>query len=443
MAIRLACSCGQFLQAPDTAAGQTYPCPNCRQIILIPAMGIIERSRGRHLRSAPVESAGRNRWRWLLGLVVFLLLSGTAAWYAVSYIDTLTTPKAVAELAPEPIRINEETPPIARVIPPLAAPPTKVESKVELAPPPNPVADPPTLTKPIALDPPAVAKPIILDPPAKKPALIGGPLLLEWKLRESESFVQELVITQKPTFQTQGVTFNSLLQYRVVSRFTVDKALAEGGFIVKQKVEEAKLLQADALTQGLLSGAIAKLPGTVFTVHLDDKIEVTKFEGAVDGPQFAAPKVPAGPGLQMASLMDMDAWKEMAHATFFQYGHPLVPKARWSKPMTHNWGPLGAWAGTIHYAYSGRQKDLHKVDYKLELAYQPPKAGATIMATPIQGAKFAPPEAVGSILFDAAGGKVIALEERFLVRGQITLSLLGQNAIVSIQEEQHFLMRIK
>ena len=71
-----------------------------------------------------------------------------------------------------------------------------------------------------------------------------------------------------------------------------------------------------------------------------------------------------------------------------------------------------------------------------------PKAGAGLMGMPIQGARFAPPEASGAILFDVAQGKVTAAEERFRVRGQIRLNLLGQNTVVDIEEEQQFSLRI-
>lgn len=289
---------------------------------------------------------------------------------------------------------------------------------------------------------PILGQIIALAPPAKLPDLIGGPIRLEWRLKEGDSFQQELIVAQKPSFRMQGLTFNSLLQYRVVSRFTVKKVAADGGLIVQQKVEEAKLLQADNVTQGLLAGVVAKLPGTLFTIHLNDKMDVTKFEGGGDGPQAMAPKLPAGQALQMASLMDVDGWKEMAQATFFQPCKGLKAGERWAKPMTHNWGPLGAWTGKIHYAYSGSQKEIHKVDYALELAYQAPKAGAGIMGIPIQGAKFGAPETAGSILFDAKEGRVTASEERFRVRGQITINLLGQNTTVDIEEEQQFSMRI-
>src|SRR5262249_17002507 len=141
-------------------------------------------------------------------------------------------------------------------------------------------------------------------------------------------------------------------------------------------------------------------------------------------------------------LMDLDGWKEMAQVTFFQPGKGLKAGERWSKPMTHNWGALGSWQGKIHYAHAANKKDLHTVNYTLELAYQAPKAGGGIMGMPIQGARFAQPEAMGAIQFDAELGRVTAAEERFRVRGQLNLSVLGQNTVVEIEEEQQFSLRI-
>ena len=60
------------------------------------------------------------------------------------------------------------------------------------------------------------------------------PLKLVWKLKEEETFYQELLVTQKPTYSVQGVPVAAFLQYRIVSRFKVTKRNDDGSLIVEQ-----------------------------------------------------------------------------------------------------------------------------------------------------------------------------------------------------------------
>lgn len=271
--------------------------------------------------------------------------------------------------------------------------------------------------------------------PAK---LIAQPLQLEWKLKPGDQFFQELRVVQKPSYNIQGIPFNTVLEYVVISSFNVEKAGANG-YEIQQKVEGAQLVQADALTQPLLTPAVNKLPGTTFNIHLDDKMEVKKFEAAG---LPAAVMAQGAIGLQVASLLDQDGWKEMARTTFFQPNRPLKVGEKWSQPMTHTWGALGSWSGRIHYAYGGGKGALHQFAFGLDIGYQPPKGkgGAGMLA--INSAAFKAQQAGGVILFDADKGKVVEARERFLVRGRLALQLLGMNTPVDLEEDQNFHLRI-
>jgi hypothetical protein len=263
-----------------------------------------------------------------------------------------------------------------------------------------------------------------------------------WRLKQGDEFSQELTVSQKSNLSVQGLPAASTLQYRVVSRFTVQKAGPDGSLNVTQKIERAKLLQADALTQSVLGNAVGRLPGTAFQMKLNPQMEVIDFQGEGGQPLLGGVQLPAGQGLQMASLLDRDGWKEMAQATFFSRDRPLTRDARWSKPMTHQWGPLGTWAGHIHYAYAGRHGTYHKIAYTMQLAHKAPAPGNLVLTLPINGARFQAQEAGGVLYFDPARGRVLAAEERFHVRGVLALQILGQNTPLEIDEEQTFQIRI-
>ena len=82
---------------------------------------------------------------------------------------------------------------------------------------------------------------------------------LVWKLKEGDKFYQELIVTQKPNFSIGGLPITLLLQYRIISRFTVQKVNADGSLVVQQKVEKAKLLEADELTGAAVAEMVARI----------------------------------------------------------------------------------------------------------------------------------------------------------------------------------------
>jgi len=286
------------------------------------------------------------------------------------------------------------------------------------------------LLKPKEKDPPAME---VLDP-IRRPRLV-------WQLKEGESFYQEVIVTQQPNFHMQGLPVQLFLKYRVVSRFTVEKSNEDGTRAVRQKIETVKLLQADDLTLAAVAGLVAQLPGTTFTLHLSPKMEVTQYQAGAEA-KLGVMQLAGGQGMQLASLLDRDGWKELVQLTFFQMDQPPSPKARWAKPLTHQWGALGSWAGQVQYEYQGRQGAIHKVGYTLQLKYKAPAKEAFLAGMQISGANFQPQQAGGLISFDAVRGKVVVAEERFRVKGVLNAMLLGQPTPIELDEDQHFLIRI-
>jgi hypothetical protein len=340
-------------------------------------------------------------------------------------------PPVPAEVAPLP---NEPPPPVDPGKPPAPnEPPPKVDTEPTVPVPPP--VDPP-VAKPLDKEPPTVVKPPVEEKPAVPVVKAARPF------KEGDAFLQDLVVTQKSRFVVSGIPAVTMLKYRVVSRYTVQKAQDDGALSVQQKIEASELILADELTQGILADRVTRMPGTVFALELSPRGEVTKFTGA--GALVKAANLPGGLGVQMASLLDADGWKEMAQATFYQ-PEQLATAAQWTRPITHNWGPLGIWAGKVSYAYPGAAKGPQlKIPYTLKIAFQPRKGPGAPGALPFQiaGSNFQPPQAGGTLLFDTERGKVVAADERFHVRGTLALVLLGQSTATEIEEEQVFQMRI-
>ncbi len=456
MPITLTCTCGHKQSVANVSAGQTLACAGCGKTLTVPAMGVLAAPKSKPKLIAPPPASRRfTAVVAELGALMILLTGTGIAWWLTRERPLEPTPIAQNDENPHPRRPIEPLPP-EKKSPPAPIEPDPPETKQPLRPvlepiqPKDPVIEPikPKEKEPPLIEPvkpkdkePIKPKEKEKDPPVvvKKPNVME-PLKLVWKLKAGDTFLQELTVTQKPTFKVQGIAVASLLQYQIVSRFTVVKADADGSLVVMQKVEGARLLQADDLTRSTLAGAVGQLPGTTHTLHLSAKMDVTKFENGAGGPKVG--KFNGGAAMQMASLLDRDGWKELVQVTFFQFDQPLKVNDRWSKPMTHNWGGLGSWHGKINYGYVGQQANLHKVAYGLQLAYRAPNAGI-IAGMKINGAQFQPQQAEGAILFDADRGRVIEAQERFRVRGVVNTNLLGQNTLLEIDEDQHFLIRIK
>jgi hypothetical protein len=265
---------------------------------------------------------------------------------------------------------------------------------------------------------------------------------LAWKWKEGDVFWQELVVSTRTKVGVAGLDNTMQIQYGVMSKFTLEKRNEDGSLTVKQQIEVAKLEKADDITQTLLGDPVAKLQGQTFTLTLDPQMAVTKFEGGGEKINIQPANLLGGQGFAMGSVLDQDGWKELAQATFFQPEKPLQANDKWTRPMTHNWGPLGQWTGETAFAYLGKQANLHRVSYTHRLNHQPPKAGGNGIAVQFNNASFKSQNASGIIYFDAERGKVAGVEERFHVKGSLSVSLLGQQTAVEVEEDQTFRIRI-
>lgn len=420
--ITVTCVCGQQQFVAAELAGRSHACVVCGARLKMPAMGVLLT---RDADAKPQASRMKARAALLLVAVGLLVLLAVGAWL-------LPGASQHVEVAEYRAKLPVELPPPRKETPRPIEERSDAVKKITL---PLPTLDPPKVVDPVQVT--EKPSPPKETPVEKKPIAVAEPVKLVWKLKKADVFFQEVIVAQKPNFKVGGLPVAALLNYRIVSRFTVNKREGDGSLSVEQKIESAKLLLADDLSKATVETAIAKLPGTVYTLQLSPKMDVTKFAGAAGGMNFAN----LGLGFQSASLIDRDGWKELAQSTFFQLDQTPKANLRWSKPMTHNWGSLGAWHGQIHYAYAGEQAKLHRVTYGLQLAYKMPAAGAIGLMT-VNSANFKTPEATGVLLFDAARGRVVAAEERFRVQGLINANVLGQNTLIEIDEDQHFVIRI-
>jgi hypothetical protein len=250
-------------------------------------------------------------------------------------------------------------------------------------------------------------------------------------------------VTRLSAYRVVGLDMNQNVQYAFTSRLTVQKAEHDGGLVVKQKIQEARFSEGDPAMQALLNDALKKTQGVEFEFTLDGKGKVTAFQGPKEPLKLFKGNNPlAGQTFLLWSFLDDDAWKELAQITFFQPDKPLEKGTKWSRKLTHSWGPLGSWTGQTNYVAAGKQAEMERIEYAHEMAYQPPRAGGQGLPFKVSKADFRPLAASGAILFDAGKGKVYLAEETFHVRGTLLVTFGDTDAAVEMDETQNFRLRV-
>lgn len=266
------------------------------------------------------------------------------------------------------------------------------------------------------------------------------------RYRAGDAFDQEVVVSRRSAFRVLGAEVTQGAQYSFTSSVVVTKVNADGSLAVEQQIRTAKLLDADASMKGELTAALEKAQGTKFEIAVSPVGEVTELKGLKDPIRVLAGKdAMPGQSLRMWSLLDTDAWKELAGLTFFQPDKPPKAGVTWSRPVTHDWGPLGTWRGkTVYVVGKPTAKPVReRIDYAHDIYHRPPAEGAD-KALPfrVRKTEFKTVLASGAILYDPSWRRTTAAEETFRVRGAVLVSIAGTEAAIEMEELQHFRLTV-
>lgn len=417
MSVHLVCSCGKRWISESGEGVSAALCPDC----------------GRRL--TPLVAGGwRSLWPRLtlaaVFTILFVLVTSVVLIHWLPAPDRQKPPSASAT-ASVPLPEAEQrkpVPPTAENGRPARTPDAKSTLPLLDNPPPvaavleNPKRSRPADTVPV--------KPLEL-PPKSTPAL-----------QAMDDFYQQVVISRLSRYRILDMDLGQNVQYVLVSRFHEKKKNDDGSRVVEQKVVGVRLSNADPSLQVRLNELLQKTKGVTFTMTLDARREVTKFEGGQEAVEvFAGANPLGGPSFLLWSFLDRDGWKELAQLSFFQPPSQVRRGQRWDRSMTHSWGPLGHWSGKVHYQLTGKQAEGDRFDYVLDLTYKPPGKGGGLPFT-IGQSRFQVQTARGVIAYQPRRKRVATAEERFHVRGQLTISFLGVESAVQMDEMQLFQLRI-
>lgn len=249
---------------------------------------------------------------------------------------------------------------------------------------------------------------------------------------------QVVTVSRRSAYQVAGVTINQAARYALKSRLVVTALRDDGGATVKQTVSAAELLAADDAVRQSLADALRQTVGTSFDLTVYSSGEAIALNGLKDPLRMKQANGLDGLTLRVGAVLDGDGWRELAGLTLFS---PEAGGKPWSRPTTHDWGPLGGWSGRTHFSPKGGA-GAERYDFAHALSYRPPR-GDGVLPVRLVEPRFEVLAAGGSIRYDAKTARVTAAEEGFRVRGVVTVDLAGQSVRVEVEEEQGFELRVR
>jgi hypothetical protein len=314
-------------------------------------------------------------------------------------------------------------------------------------------------TEPTALPRPEPVKPPIPKPrevapiphvkkaePPPEPPRVGKlnpkPAPIPSRYKVGAAVEQEVAFARRSVYRVQGIEVAQAAKYTVTSNLVVTAVRPDGGCTTKQTIRSTRLGECDPALKQEMQAALEKTHGTEFDLTVTADGQVRKFTGPGDAVNVQVPNDPGRTAtFRVWSLLDSGAWAELAGITLLR---PPAGEDSWTRPLTHDWGPLGGWDGRTTFRKNGRQHDPDRIDFTHALTYRPPAAGAgDDLPLKIIRAEFRSPTASGSVLFDAATDRVTRAEETFHVRGRVTVAAIGSEAVIELEERQDFQLTVR
>jgi hypothetical protein len=265
----------------------------------------------------------------------------------------------------------------------------------------------------------------------------SGPL--QWKFKTGDRFYQQTDLDLKQTITFQGQTADQNMEQSTVTQFTVQKATPDS-VVLEQKILAVQ-------TRGNIPGAVDdKLKGTIFTVTLNARHEITRFEGYDDFLKKASDGNDDARKL-LAAVLSEDTFKQAVSEAFsFLPGKAAKLNETWDRGIKVSLGPVGDMAVKSTYRYAGKARadgrDLDKITYKSTMQWSPPRNQVQGLPFQVTKGTMKTEKFEGTILFDPEAGRLVESTVNMKLKGDLTFSIQGQEVDVELSQEQVIKARI-
>lgn len=263
---------------------------------------------------------------------------------------------------------------------------------------------------------------------------------IEWNFKQGDTFYLQSVTQTKQEMKALGKEMKLDMEQDFLLGFKVEKKEADGTVILKETVEDLVIKSPTGSSQ-----ADEKLKNAVFTITLNPRMEITKFEG-----YDAFIKRLAGANAEdekrIRSIITEETMKQSVKLaiTVFLPLEPKKPADVWDKTTEVPLGPLGVMESKNSYKYDGKGKlgdrEYDKISFISSIKYRLPKEDTANAPYQVVKAELKAEDAKkegpkGVIYFDTAEGHLVEMQTTLPLRGTMTLSSLGQQVDAEIKEQ--------
>jgi len=268
-----------------------------------------------------------------------------------------------------------------------------------------------------------------------------GQVKMEWKFKEGDKFYLENTTVQKQTIEVLGQKIEQETENTTVTSFTVLKK-EKDSTVIEQKIESVKVTSKGGLG-GAMDKVAEQMKGATFKFTLDNKGQISKFEGfdefikKIAGDDAATAQI-------MKLVLNEDTVKQSASEAFGFLPEKAVSKGdKWKKEMIIPMGPLGSFKAEQDYTYLGEAKDGQEIGVASKMTYTAPKDNAGgVLPFKVTKGDFKTEEAKGTIVFDAAAGRLVREEMKMKLKGSMTIEAMGQTADMKMEQESTTKIRL-
>lgn len=267
-----------------------------------------------------------------------------------------------------------------------------------------------------------------------------GETKIEWKFTQGDKFYLENVTNLKQTIEVMGQKIPMDSVNTTVSSFKVLK-VAPDEVVLEQKIESVKIKAGQGA--GPQAQVAEKMAGSVFTVTLNGKGEVTKIAG-FDELIKKLSENNEEIGKLLKSILTEDTMKQGIQEAFsFVPGKPVNQGDSWKRQMRLSMGPMGTFIVDLDYTYQGKGKEGEEIGVKGVYGYEAPKAGGGGgLPFKVTKGEFKTEDAKGLLIFDAVQGRLIRNEFNSKLNGTMTIAVGDQNAAMELKQETQTRIRV-
>jgi hypothetical protein len=270
-----------------------------------------------------------------------------------------------------------------------------------------------------------------------------GQVRLTWKLAEGDTFFVETVssrkgvVTLKGEKREQSAVKTSLMRFKVLEK-------GPKGFVLEEQIIAMRV----KMTGGALGDPLVKvsrgLKGVKFKLTVGLHGEISRFEGYDAAMKKIAANNPAILKM-LRSLVPEEAFKEAARDIFIPLPQKAVAKGTsWKTRARVPLGPLGFFEADKKFVYRGPAKDKKGDRIKVEAAlkYEPARAKEEGLPFKISGGTIKATKAEGTILFNAAAGRLVSSELKLHYKGALTIEAGENKATLKVEQDETVTIRV-